>query len=134
MSRRPKPAATRRATGNPGKRPIPDVQLPETGVVKKPLFLAKHERAAELWEEYAPALTILGTLRAESAHLFATWCCETAMYERSPKRFNASRITQIRTLASSLGMDPSAQSKLPTAKHGDKDPAEAFFSGPRAVG
>jgi phage terminase small subunit len=128
MGNRPKPAALKRATGNPGRRPIREVQLPDTGAVGMPEYLGRTPRAAALWREYAPALLLLGTLRKESERLFAMWCAETAMYERSPRKFTASRITQIRTLASSLGMDPSAQGKFSTPTDAsDSDPAEEFF-------
>lgn len=131
--RKPKPPAVRDAMGNPGRRPIPRVDLPETGGAVAPEFLGKRPRALELWEEYAPALTTLGTLRKETSHTFAMWCWLTAQFERKPDAMTASKISNIRALASMLGMDPSAIGKFRTPTSDDKDPAEEFFTGPRAV-
>ena len=133
MGNRRKPAAVRRAMGNPGKRPIPDVVLPDTGPAVKPESVKKRRRASEIWDQYAPTLVILGTLKAESTHLFAAWCWLTAEFERRPIEFTASKVAQMRALASSLGMDPSSQAKLAVARLGEEEPEDEFFTGPRAV-
>lgn len=106
---------------------------PDTGPVAMPAYLRRERprTAVQLWNEYAPALLVLGTLRKESESMFALWCSEMALYERSPKRFTASRITQIRSLASSLGMDPSSQGKFSTPANADQDPTDEFFTGPQ---
>lgn len=119
--------------GNPGRRRVPDVQLPNTGPAVMPSFLRRKKRAAQLWNEYGPTLVTLGTLKAESAHMFAIWCSLVAEFEKNPSKFTATKITQIRTLSSSLGMDPSDQARIPRKADGNKDPAEAFFTGPVAV-
>lgn len=134
MSNRRKPAALRAATGNPGHRPIPEHSVPDTGDAVKPKFLQRRPRASELWEEYAPPLRLLGTLRKESGPLFATWCWLMSSFEKAPDAMTASKVGQIRFLASSLGMDPSSQGKFCTPKAGGPiDPEEAFFTGPRPV-
>ena len=130
--RKAKPVAVKRATGNPGRRPIPEVHLPATGPGTKPPFLERRKRASQLWDEYAPALQVLGTLKAESAHLFATWCWLTSSFEKRPDAMTASKIANMRALASMLGMDPSSQAKFARPKqNGDEDPAEEFFTGPQ---
>jgi phage terminase small subunit len=134
--RKPKPPRLKAITGNPGRRPIPEeVELPDTGVVVMPEFMKKRRRAVELWEEMAPKLVILGTLRPESVYLLAQWCMLQSQFERRPDDFTASKIANMRALASMLGMDPSSQGKFVTTKADDenKDPAEEFFRGPRAV-
>ena len=130
--RKPKPASVKRAMGNPGRRPITDMRVPETGGAVKPEFLSRRARASDLWDEYAPALDILGTLKAESAHLFAMWCWLTSSFEEQPDATTASKISNLRALASMLGMDPSAQAKLASAKPADDEPGAEFF-GLRAV-
>ena len=131
---KPKPAAVRRAMGNPGKRPIPEVRDVDTGPAVMPAYVNRRKRAVALWNEYAPALELLGTLKAESAGMFGVWCMLMAEFERNPNRMPASKIAQIRFLSSSLGMDPSTRGKFSTPKpNANQDPAEEFFTGPRAV-
>lgn len=133
MARRPKPRALKEATGNPGNRPLPpEVELPDTGEVVRPDFLDERPRAVELWEEMAPALTLLGTLRRESAHLLANWCWLQSSFEDDPDEFNAARLNNLRQFASMLGMDPSSASKFVTPQGKTEDPAESFFK-PRVV-
>jgi phage terminase small subunit len=131
---RPKPPSVKAVTGNPGRRPIETVELPDTGRAERPAFLRRNRRAVELWDEYGPTLEILGTLRKESAHVFAAWCALTAEFEKSPRKFTAAKLTQFRMLSSMLGMDPSAQGKFGKRKDGNQDPAEDFFAGPRLAG
>lgn len=131
--RKPRTAEQKLATGNPGRRPIQETgPLPDTGPVAMPAYLEKHEAAATLWAEYSPALLLLGTLRKESERMFAMWCMETALYEANPAEYNAARITQIRTMASSLGMDPSARGRFVTPTAKDDNPEEEYFR-PRIV-
>lgn len=129
MGRKAKPAAVKKLMGNPGRRPIKDVVLPDTGEVVKPDFLERRDRASALWEQYAPPLRLLGTLRAESAHLLATWCWLTSSFEEAPDDMTASKISQIRSLSSMLGMDPTMQAKLnpPVSDDGEGEGAGRFF-------
>lgn len=131
--RKTKPASVKKATGNPGKRPIQEVRLPFTGEAKKPEYLGRRPRASQLWDEFAPALRILGTLKLESAPLFAQWCWLMSSFEEAPDAMPSSKIANMRALASMIGMDPSSQGKFSTPAGDDKDPAAEFFSGPRAV-
>ena len=131
--RKPKPRSLREVTGNPGKRPLPpDVDLPDTGDAVMPPYLEKRPRAVELWNEYAPALVLLGTLKKESQALFAKWCWLEQAWEEAPDATKASMIANWRALASSLGMDPSNQGKFATPRGAKNDPLDKFF-GPKAV-
>lgn len=127
--------------GNPGHRPLPDQEPEPQGEVIRPKFL--RGRAARLWDEYAPELIRIGTLTSVDAHMFATWCALAAELEKSPANMNASRIGQMRALASSFGMDASSRARIGTAAGGSKGapaprdpddkpkkPAESYFDRP----
>ena len=133
--RKRKPASVKQATGNPGNRPPPPAaNLPDTGAAEMPDYLKKRPRAVELWDEYAPALQALGTLKKESQGLFGQWCWLMQSFEEGPDAMVASKISNMRALASMLGMDPSSQGKFSTPRgDGDEDPTEEFFTGPQAV-
>ena len=134
MSRRQKPRSFKVATGNPGRRPLPpEANLPDTGDCEKPEYILRRQRASDLWDELAPALRLLGTLKKESAYLFAQWCWLQSTFEEAPDAMTASKIAQIRFISSMLGMDPSSQAKFATPKRDSTDPADEFFAGPVAV-
>jgi phage terminase small subunit len=101
--------------------------VPPEGEVVRPEFLKY--RAAELWDEYAPALVEMGTLKPVDVPNFATWCVLMAEFEEVKAKMQASTIAQMRMLAASFGMDASARAKLGTGggKKAPKDPAEGYF-------
>jgi len=115
--------------GNPGKRPLGEiVPAPKTGEAFPPEFLEKNARALAIWDDLAPVLTILGTLRKESQYLLAALCWLQADFEAAPSDCTAANLTNIRAISSSLGMDPSTQAKFIRPPSEDViDPAEAFF-------
>lgn len=129
--RKPKPTHIKLVTGNPGKRAISgaeEVQASEPGAAPaRPKFLKG--RAAKLWDEYAPQLATLGVLTDVDAHMFATWCALAAELEKNPAAMTASRIAQMRALASSFGMDASARTRLGAggAEKPKADPTAAYF-------
>lgn len=100
---------------------------PPQGEIKRPAYLKY--RAAELWDEYAPALVEMGTLTVVDVPNFAMWCKLAAEFEDNFAGMNASMIAQARMLAASLGMDASARAKLGTSgnKKSQADPADEFF-------
>jgi phage terminase small subunit len=108
--RKPKPTALKVLQGNPGKRPLNKAEPKPVGPVTRPTFMGG--RAAELWDEYAPKLIELGILTSVDAHMFAVWCSLMADFETDPTEFNANRISQMRALASSFGMDSSSRSRM----------------------
>ena len=126
--RKPKPTHLKLVQGNPGKRPLNRAEpVPATGC-PKPKFLKG--RAAKIWDEYAPELERIGVLTAVDGHMFATWCVLAEDVERDPKGMTASRIAQMRALASSFGLDASSRSRL-SVKGADKskdDKADQYFA------
>jgi phage terminase small subunit len=126
--RKPKPTHLKLVQGNPGKRPLNDAEPEPTTGCPKPKFLKG--RAAKIWDEYAPELERIGVLTAVDGHMFATWCVLAEEVERDAKGMTASRIAQMRALASSFGLDASSRSRL-SVKGADKskdDKADQYFA------
>ena len=129
---KPKPTTLKIVTGNPGKRKMPEAgsEPDPQGPVVMPPELKENERAVKLWEGYAPELIRIRVLKSTDAHMFGMWCLLTAEYYESPRHFTAAKITEVRALGSSFGMDPSTRTRF--AQIGDKpaphaDPAEKYF-------
>lgn len=127
--RRPKPTALKLVTGNPGKRALPEEgaePVPPAGEIIRPAFLKK--RAAELWYEYAPVCTSMGTLTTADPHLLAEWCQLTVKMERN--RTTASERAQRRMIGTELGIGAASRAKIGAGgKRPPADPADAFFQG-----
>ncbi len=71
--RPPKPAALRRAQGNPGRRPIKEIiQPPNTPLGTAPDWL--HEYAIAEWNRIAPALQAMGLAADADSGAFAVLC------------------------------------------------------------
>jgi phage terminase small subunit len=85
---------------------------------------------AKIWDEYAPELERIGVLTAVDGHMFATWCVLAEEVEPDPKGMTASRIAQMRALASSFGLDASSRSRLSVKGDGKAkdDPADRYFA------
>ncbi len=128
VGRKPKPTALKLIRGNPGKRPLNNNEPMPIGDVNKPAFVKG--KAAQLWIQYAPELERLGVLTVVDVDMFGAWCCLMAEFQESPERCNAARIAQMRALASTFGLDPSARVRLgtPAKNKRQHDPAEKYFS------
>src|SRR5674476_634124 len=140
VSRRPTPTATKRLTGNPGKRALPKPgQEPDPAVVEElplpPQWLGKH--GVEEWYRVGPILIDQHLLTVADLFTFATFCANvdiliTAVEEiesegmvilgaRGPVRNPAlatfaAATTSVRNMAAEFGMTPSSRAriKLPT--------------------
>lgn len=118
-------------TGNPGRRPVPDVERPDVGAAVKPAYLERNARASEIYDEMAPRLEVLGTLNSISAPLLARWCCLEAKWERSQTKMTASLISQMRAYETMLGIDPGSPQAM-KRKSENESPAAKFLRGRRA--
>src|SRR5688500_3709433 len=103
------PTALKVLKGNPGKRRLPENEPKPAGVATMPQFLKG--RPAAIWREYSPELIRLGLLTSVDGHMFAIWCGLAAEFEDNPI-LHASRIAQLRALASSFGLEPGARARL----------------------
>ena len=128
--RKPTPTALKILKGNPGKRRLPENEPDPHGEVKKPPFVKG--KAGKLWKLRAPELERLGLLKSVDVEMFGACCCLMAEFQESPRSFNAARLTQMRALATSFGIDPSARAGMgtPTPMGKKNDTAEKYF-GPR---
>lgn len=108
-----KPASLRLLEGNPGKRPIP-VEPEPAGDVHKPRGLKG--RAAAIWDELAPILEDMGTLKSPDAHQFAVWCKLAAKSERQFNSMSVGELTAFRLIGDSLGMSAVGRAKLGTTE------------------
>lgn len=120
--------------GNPGKRDMPvgasleDIELREEPL-EPPKKLTKAQ--AKVWQsDIEPHPWIL---QSDSMMAYA-YVCLACEFMRSPANMIPSRISQLRTLASSLGLDPSSRTRIPGAEvkpgagaGGDDKNPERFF-------
>jgi hypothetical protein len=125
-----KPTATiiKLATGNPGRRALPQREPPATGVPIKPPKIGK--RAGLLWDEVAD----FPWLAAADGYKLHVWCELQAEFERGPSKMIASRIAQLRAVGSELGFDPGSRARLGMAgvaprdaEHSKETVASQFF-------
>lgn len=124
--RKTKPVELKIVTGNPGKRPLPEVGSIEIGPADKPSFL--EGRAGALWDEYAPALVTIGTLDKASECVFAKWCVLQARFDKRDGDVPASLTAQIRALESMMGLDPSVRAKFAGSRKRQGDSTDKFFT------
>ena len=129
VGRKPTPLGIKIVTGNPGKRPLPEPGPQPQGTVKKPPFVKG--LAAKLWKQYVAELERLKLLTGIDCDMFGVWCCLMAEFQEAPRNFNASKITQMRALASSFGLDPSTRTRLGTPvpkKAIEENKAQKYFA------
>ena len=71
--RRPKPTALKKLEGNPGKRPLNELEpVPPVASLRCPNYLLPEARKE--WRRLAPILMNLGLLTAADAVPFAGYC------------------------------------------------------------
>lgn len=117
---KPKPTVLKLVQGHPGHHPLPkDEPKPKTPLGGRPKFLK--DRAAELWDHWAPRAWWLGDV---DCFKLAGFCCLQAEFEEDPKGMIASRITQWRMLGSELGFDPAVRSRMEGLGGYGKHPTE----------
>ena len=123
---KPKPAALKLVTGNPGRREVTPPAQPEIEMRDKPLVpprkLTKAQQAK--WDRFIEPAWWLTEHDVPKAHM---WVCMQMEFERSPGEMTAARIAQLRVLGSELGFDPSSRARMPAGNGKKKDPADAYF-------
>src|SRR4051812_39595711 len=106
--RRPTLSVVKNATGNPGHRPINDLEPKPEGDAVRPKFVKG--RAKKLWDQYAPDLIANQVLTTWDSHSFGRLCCEWADYEANPASFNSARKSEMRKHESQFGLgDPAGR-------------------------
>jgi phage terminase small subunit len=120
----PKPAALKLLNGNPGGHRIQEEVKPPAGEIKKPTYLKG--KAGRLWKKYAPSLAEKGVLTVWDADMFGIWCCLMADFQKTPNKFNAANMTQMRLLAEAFCLIPPGRSRY-SPKNEKKDEDARYF-------
>jgi P27 family predicted phage terminase small subunit len=87
---KPKSAAEKRATGNPGKRPIQREIVGPKGRPRRPAWLLPE--AADKWEELIPLLEEMGTLSVIDGSQLALYCTCWARWMEAERMMGQSKM------------------------------------------
>lgn len=116
-----KPTATviKLATGNPGKRALPEDEPTVDGSPVVPAWLKG--RGLKLWNE---VMEFAYWLTVADSYKLAAWCDRQADFEKSSARkaWTAADRREHRSLGSELGLDPSSRARLGANLNGAKKP------------
>lgn len=82
---------------------------PDGRPVKPKKLKGRKSRASEIWDEIIERADWLSWADGPKAHVF---CVLMAEFEKAPLKMPSARITQIRTLGSELGLDPSSRARI----------------------
>lgn len=153
MSRRPKPTAVKKRTGNPGRRPLNTREPEFAGVTTSPAWLDKTARAE--WRRLAPTLGRQRLLTPADRAAFAAYCAAYSRLVRA-ERFLQSKTArgalhvvtlqggvkpwpevaianaaadQMRKLAVEFGFTPASRSKIQVDGAGAKSNSNRFLFG-----
>ncbi len=138
--RKRKPAAEKRAKGNPGKRPIPpEVQFKGGEKLAPPKRWPAGGEERKEWKRIVPELIRCQIAKAVSQGLLEKLCecyaSSVTLYQRSD--YTGARMAgeAYRKTLAEFGLTPSTASKVGGATAVGKldDTAEKFFDGPKAV-
>jgi phage terminase small subunit len=133
--RRPKSKHLKVITGNPGRRPLPETEpTPPEGPIVRPASV--QYRAAEIWDQFAPICIALGTLTTADVLTFANYCrLQAKCDEVGPAEMSGSHLSNLRALATALGLDAPGRAKLGMMGNGKPaDPADKFFTNGKKTG
>lgn len=132
MGRRPKPTVLKLLEGTQrADRARENEPVPPEGEIKMPAFLKY--RAAELWAEWEPILTAMGTLTVADTPPFARWCVGMAFYESMNGLVQGEVKSDLRHLEGILGIGAASRARLATPKEKKSDQARKYFKPKNAV-
>ncbi len=150
--RKPKPTALKRLEGNPGKRPLNELEpVPPTVALRCPNYLLPEARKE--WKRLAPILMSMGLLTAADAVPFAGYCQAYARWREAqdeitrhgsiykdaegrirPNPYIAianQQMREIKSFAAEFGLTPSNRTAMianvMTAAKAKVDPMEAIL-------
>lgn len=134
--RKPKPTAVKQATGNPGKRKLPEAEpVFEPGPVVAPEWLDKYER--EEWERIVPELVRAGIAKPVHLSLLVGICALYSAFRTARLADDTVQARQsfeaYRKALNEVGLTPASAGKVKADTGDGKDPAEKFFTGPKPV-
>jgi phage terminase small subunit len=136
--RKPKPTAVKRATGNPGRRPLPEAEPefaePAAEDLTPPAWLSEYER--EEWGRIVPELVRVGLVRSVHLSALGIICGLYANYRtlRDRNDFTGARMAaaEYRKSLNEFGLTPASAGRVQGtgADDSNEDPTAKFF-GPK---
>ncbi|MEG0145455.1 MAG: phage terminase small subunit P27 family [Clostridia bacterium] len=131
--RKPKPTALKKLEGNPGKRPLGELEpLPPISVLRCPNWLLPEARKE--WRRLAPALIAMGVLSLADAVPFAAYCTAYARWREAEDEItqhgsvykdangnikpnpyiaiSARQLSEIKSLAAEFGLTPATRTAI----------------------
>lgn len=131
--RKPKPTALKKLEGNPGKRPLNELEpLPPISTLRCPNWLLPEARKE--WRRLAPALISMGVLTMADAVPFAAYCMAYARWREAEDEITrhgsvykdandnikpnpyiaiaAHQLTEIKSLAAEFGLTPATRTAI----------------------
>ena len=151
--RKPKPTALKKLEGNPGKRPLTELEpLPPISVLRCPNWLLPEARKE--WRRLAPALINMGVLTLADAIPFAAYCTAYARWREAEDEItkhgsvykdgngsikpnpyiaiSARQLMEIKSLAAEFGLTPATRTAIIanalSAAKSVKDPMEQILT------
>lgn len=122
---RPKPTATKKRNGNPGKRALPKNEPSFIGVALRPPWLTLG--AALVWDDLAPRMEGAGLLTSGDAEAFAVLCTLAAEFRTNAAEMSANRISRLDALFQRFGMDPASRTRISVPKKSPADDKRSFL-------
>ena len=137
--RKPKPTALKKLEGNPGKRPLNELEpVPPTVALRCPNYLLPEARKE--WKRLAPILMGMGLLTAADAVPFAGYCQAYARWREAQDEITRhgsiykdgeGRMREIKSFAAEFGLTPSTRAAMianvASAARAKVDPMEAIL-------
>ena len=149
--RKPKPAATKRRAGNPGRRPLKDEPEPTPGAPEMPAHLEKVGKEAWLW--LCAQLHTMGILATSDVAIMTLYCDTWTEYVMVRTRINEMGIAgmlltsaktgsiyvnplmniestlkkQLMSCLAELGLSPTARARLTTTKPREENAKDKYF-------
>jgi phage terminase small subunit len=132
--RKPKPAAQKRVTGNPGKRKLPDAEPRFSGELVEPQWFSRLER--EEWARVTPDLVRLEIATGVHQGALEGICVLYGLWRKARKDRDATQMRMAydayRKALNEFGLTPASIGRVGgKGESGDSDPAAEFFTGPR---
>lgn len=131
---KPKPAETKHLTGNPGRRPIVEGPAFAAGELVCPKWFSTPER--EEWGRIVPELQRVGVAKGIHQGSLEGICVLYGAWRKSrkDKDFQQARMSYdtYRKALNEFGLTAASAGRVgQPGGHGNEDPADEFFSGPR---
>lgn len=126
--RRPKPAALKLLTGNPGQRPIQNEPKPRPGLPVCPPWLTGEGRRE--WRRVIREMGPTGTITKVDGSMLALYCALWAKFHEAistGRHVSASDLAQFRLLGAEFGLTPSSRTRLKALPIEKIDPFDEFL-------